>query len=40
MSELGKIPSIGDVVQFEDVKLVVLEVEKMRVSKVEIQRED
>ncbi|MGL4988504.1 MAG: hemolysin family protein [Cetobacterium sp.] len=40
MAELGKIPSIGDVVQFEDVKLVVLEVEKMRVSKVEIQRED
>ncbi|MGL5960972.1 MAG: hemolysin family protein [Cetobacterium sp.] len=40
MSELGKIPSIGDIVQFEDVKLIVLEVEKMRVSKVEIQRED
>ncbi|MGL5000883.1 MAG: hemolysin family protein [Cetobacterium sp.] len=40
MSELGKIPSIGDVVEFIDVKLIVLEVEKMRVSKVEIQRED
>ena len=38
MSELGKIPSIGDVVEFEDVKLVVIQVEKMRVSKVEIQR--
>ncbi|MGL4652935.1 hemolysin family protein [Cetobacterium sp.] len=38
MSELGKIPSIGDIVEFEDVKLVVVEVEKMRVSKVEIQR--
>ncbi|MGL5278065.1 MAG: hemolysin family protein [Cetobacterium sp.] len=38
MSELGKIPAIGDVVDFEDVKLVVVEVEKMRVSKVEIQR--
>ncbi|MGL4999991.1 MAG: hemolysin family protein [Cetobacterium sp.] len=40
MSELGKIPSIGDIVEFIDVKLIVLEVEKMRVSKVEIQRED
>lgn len=40
MSELGKIPSIGDVVEFEDVKLVVIQVEKMRVSKVEIQREE
>ncbi|MGL4642158.1 MAG: hemolysin family protein [Cetobacterium sp.] len=38
MSELGKIPSIGDIVEFEDVKLVVIQVEKMRVSKVEIQR--
>lgn len=38
MSELGKIPAIGDVVDFQDVKLVVVEVEKMRVSKVEIQR--
>lgn len=38
MSELGKIPAIGDIVDFEDVKLVVVEVEKMRVSKVEIQR--
>jgi putative hemolysin len=38
MSELGKIPAIGDTVDFEDVKLVVIEVEKMRVSKVEIQR--
>ena len=38
MSELGKIPAIGDVVEFEDVKLIVVEVEKMRVSKVEIQR--
>ena len=40
MSELGKIPSIGDIVEFEDVKLVVIQVEKMRVSKVEIQREE
>ncbi|MBC2850553.1 HlyC/CorC family transporter [Cetobacterium sp. 8H] len=38
MSELGKIPSIGDIVEFEDVKLIVVEVEKMRVSKVEIER--
>ncbi|WP_418965368.1 hemolysin family protein [Cetobacterium sp.] len=38
MSELGKIPAIGDIVEFEDVKLIVVEVEKMRVSKVEIQR--
>ena len=38
MSELGKIPAIGDIVDFQDVKLVVVEVEKMRVSKVEIQR--
>lgn len=38
MSELGKIPAIGDVVDFQNVRLVVVEVEKMRVSKVEIQR--
>ncbi|MCQ8212543.1 hemolysin family protein [Cetobacterium somerae] len=38
MSELGKIPAIGDIVEFEEVKLIVVEVEKMRVSKVEIQR--
>lgn len=38
MSELGKIPAKGDIVDFQDVKLVVVEVEKMRVSKVEIQR--
>ena len=38
MSELGKIPAIGDIVDFQDVKLVVVEVEKMRGSKVEIQR--
>ena len=38
MSELGKIPSIGDIVEFEDVKLIVVEVEKMRVSKVEIEK--
>lgn len=38
MSELGKIPAIGDIVDFQNVRLVVVEVEKMRVSKVEIQR--
>nr|WP_307774998.1 hemolysin family protein [uncultured Cetobacterium sp.] len=38
MAELGKIASIGDTVEFEDATLIVLEVEKMRVSKVEIQR--
>lgn len=38
MSELGKIPAIGDIVEFKEVKLIVVEVEKMRVSKVEIQR--
>lgn len=38
MSELGKIASIGDTVDFQDVKLIVIEVEKMRVSKVEIQK--
>lgn len=38
MSELGKIPAIGDIVDFQNVRLVVVEVEKMRVAKVEIQR--
>lgn len=38
MSELGKIPEIGDVVRFQDMKLVVTKIDKKRVSKVEIQR--
>lgn len=38
MSELGKIPEIGDVVRFQNMKLVVTKIDKKRVSKVEIQR--
>lgn len=38
MSQLGKIPTVGDIVDLGDIKLEVLEVEKMRVSKIGLEK--